>query len=147
MAQAAAAKAHEVLPQTTLLGVTFLTSLDPHDLEQMYRLSPEEIRPCFKNFFTMAAENNLGLILSPHELPLAVEVEAQTHLLLKVCPGIRFAEDGHHDQKRISTPVDALQAHADYLVIGRALTQVDEQRLTQRLAYLGQELSAVTNAP
>jgi orotidine-5'-phosphate decarboxylase len=141
MAQAAAAKAHEVLPQTTLLGVTFLTSLDVHDLQQMYGLSPEQIRPCFKRFFTMAAENNLGLILSPHELPLAVEVEAATHPLIKVCPGIRFADDQKNDQKRISTPADALKAQADYLVMGRALTQATDDLLAQRLTYLGQELA------
>ena len=138
MAQAAATKAREVLPQTTLLGVTFLTSLDAQDLAMMYNLSPDQIRPCFQRFFKMAADHHLGLILSPHELPLAVAVEAATHPLIKVCPGIRFSDDQKNDQKRISTPADALQAKADYLVIGRAFTQVAPEVLAQRLAYLGQ---------
>ena len=136
MVAAAAAKAREVLPQTTLLGVSFLTSLDHHDLNHMFGLAPNQIAPAFKRFFTIAAENNLGLILSPHELPLAVEVENATHPLLKVCPGIRFADDQKNDQKRISTPQDAFAHHADYVVIGRALTQAPPALLGQRLELL-----------
>ena len=40
-----------------------------------------------------------------------------------VTPGIRPAGAAVGDQKRIMTPVDAVQAGSDYLVIGRPITQ------------------------
>jgi orotidine-5'-phosphate decarboxylase len=42
---------------------------------------------------------------------------------LAVTPGIRLAEGNAHDQARIATPEAAVRAGADYLVIGRAITQ------------------------
>ena len=38
-------------------------------------------------------------------------------------PGIRPAGSEQGDQRRIMTPVDAIQAGSDYLVIGRPITQ------------------------
>ena len=40
-----------------------------------------------------------------------------------ITPGIRPAGAPVGDQKRIMTPVDAIQAGSDYLVIGRPITQ------------------------
>jgi orotidine-5'-phosphate decarboxylase len=40
-----------------------------------------------------------------------------------VTPGIRLAGDDAHDQARVSTPAEAVTAGADYLVIGRSVTQ------------------------
>ena len=45
---------------------------------------------------------------------------------LLVTPGIRLASDNADDQKRIMTPVQAVQAGADYLVIGRSITRADD---------------------
>jgi len=41
-------------------------------------------------------------------------------------PGIRPAWAATGDQKRIMTPADAVAAGADYLVIGRPITQADD---------------------
>ena len=38
-------------------------------------------------------------------------------------PGIRPADSGHDDQARIATPESAVRAGADYLVVGRPITQ------------------------
>jgi len=46
--------------------------------------------------------------------------------LLLVSPGIRPAGSKADDQRRIMTPVDALKAGSDYLVIGRPITQSDD---------------------
>ena len=42
-----------------------------------------------------------------------------------VTPGIRLASDNKADQKRIMTPEAAFAAGADYLVIGRSITQAE----------------------
>ncbi|NIS74616.1 MAG: orotidine-5'-phosphate decarboxylase, partial [Deltaproteobacteria bacterium] len=42
-----------------------------------------------------------------------------------VVPGIRPAGDAH-DQKRVVTPQEAISKGADYLVIGRAITEADD---------------------
>ena len=39
-----------------------------------------------------------------------------------VCPGIRRSEDNKDDQKRIMTPVMAANNGADYIVVGRPIT-------------------------
>jgi orotidine-5'-phosphate decarboxylase len=47
-----------------------------------------------------------------------------------VTPGIRLADAAQDDQKRVMTPRAALQAGADYLVIGRPITQAADPLAT-----------------
>ncbi len=42
--------------------------------------------------------------------------------LMVVTPGIRREGSPRHDQKRVATPAEAVKAGADYLVIGRDIT-------------------------
>ena len=51
---------------------------------------------------------------------------------ITVVPGIRPAETGAQDQKRIATPEAALAAGADILVIGRAITGAADPALAAR---------------
>ena len=46
--------------------------------------------------------------------------------LCLVVPGIRPAGSNGHDQVRVLTPSEAIEAGADYLVIGRPLTEADD---------------------
>lgn len=51
-----------------------------------------------------------------------------------ITPGIRLPEDSADDQKRICTPKQALSDGADYLVIGRSITQaVDSKAKLQKI--------------
>lgn len=43
-----------------------------------------------------------------------------------VVPGIRPAGSNGHDQMRVLTPIEAIEKGADYLVIGRPLTEADD---------------------
>lgn len=45
-----------------------------------------------------------------------------------VTPGIRSAGVAHDDQKRVVTPLDAITAGADHLVVGREITQANSPR-------------------
>ncbi len=115
---------HEYLPQTTLLGVSILTSLAPVDLEEIYGIQGEDFNDQFVRMINLAHACQLkGIVCSAHESKIVKSIASD---IITVCPGIRFKEDlkeGSHDQKRVMTPEQAQSNGADYLVIGRCLTQ------------------------
>lgn len=105
--------------RTKILGVTVLTSLDEHDLEAIGQKGPtgEQV----KRLALLAKESGLdGIVCSPHEVAELRQLVGPDFLL--VVPGIRVGSLGHGDQKRVMGPRDAVQAGADYLVIGRPIT-------------------------
>jgi orotidine-5'-phosphate decarboxylase len=108
-----------------ILGVTVLTSYDDHDLaEAGYRVSVDDL---VGDRAHQAHDIGLdGLICSPEEAgPLRLIVGPD---LLLVTPGVRPAGAAANDQKRITTPGRAIASGADYLVVGRPITAVDDPR-------------------
>jgi orotidine-5'-phosphate decarboxylase len=112
-------------PRPLLIGVTVLTSLTASDLaatgvsgtpeEQVLRLA------------RLAQANALdGVVCSAHEAATLRSACGPDFTL--VTPGIRPAGTAAHDQARIATPEGAVAAGADYLVIGRAITQSPDPR-------------------
>ena len=61
---------------------------------------------------------------SAQEAQLLREHIGQDFLL--VTPGIRPANAALGDQKRVMTPADAIAAGANYLVVGRPITQAED---------------------
>lgn len=53
----------------------------------------------------------------------AAAIRAQAPGLRIICPGIRFNPDQNDDQTRTATPKEAANAGADYIVVGRPVTQ------------------------
>ncbi|MGH6935218.1 MAG: orotidine-5'-phosphate decarboxylase [Methylocella sp.] len=103
-----------------LLGVTVLTSYDDCDLDEAgyaYGVADLVARRA-----AQAHEAGLdGLILSAQEVG-AVRSRFGRDMIL-VTPGIRPAGVAAADQKRTMTPAAAIVAGADYLVVGRPVTQ------------------------
>lgn len=102
-----------------LLAVTVLTSLDQADLqEQGIVMSPAEL---VLKRARMAQDAGMdGVIASGQE---AASIRAATSpMFLIVTPGIRLPGGDAGDQKRITTPEDALRAGANHLVVGRPIT-------------------------
>ena len=64
-----------------------------------------------------------GAVCSPHEAAQLREVCGDDFLL--VCPGVRPSWAKTGDQKRVMTPSQAITAGANYLVIGRPITQAE----------------------
>lgn len=96
-----------------LLGVTYLTSWDAQDLEEVYFQSKNEI---YKRSIALMEDNGFwGAICSPQDLKCF-----NGSNLKKICPGIRFYTDSKDDQKRTATPDEAIKIGADYLVMGRS---------------------------
>ncbi len=112
-----------------LRAVTVLTSIDAATLastgvaaspaEQVVRLAR----------LAMAAGAD-GLVCSPHEVAPIRAALGQAPLL--VVPGVRPAGSALGDQARVATPRDAVAAGADWIVLGRPLTQAADPAAAAR---------------
>jgi orotidine-5'-phosphate decarboxylase len=114
------------ITRPAVLGVTVLTSMDKADLADVgipLDLTAEVVR-----LATLARDSGLdGIVASPHEIRLIREcITAERFIILT--PGIRPAWSEKGDQKRIATPVDAIRDGADFIVIGRAITDSPDPR-------------------
>lgn len=124
MLRAAAAEAEG--GKMRLLGVTVLTSMDAADLDQTGiggSLEQQVIR-----LARLGMDSGLrGLVASPLEIaPLRRSLLTPLTLVIPgVRPGTAVAAD---DQQRVMTPAQALEAGADFLVIGRPITAQPDPR-------------------
>jgi len=64
-----------------------------------------------------------GVVCSSQEAAMLKDTLGESFLL--ITPGIRPAGSAAGDQRRIMTPVEAVAAGSDYLVIGRPITQAE----------------------
>ena len=98
-----------------IFGVTALTSLSDEDTSTIFqRTASNQV----KIMLDLAQEAQIdGVVCSPHELDLVLERKS----LLSITPGIRLSESAD-DQSRVMTPKDAISKGADYIVIGRPIT-------------------------
>lgn len=119
---AAAARAAEEAG-VDLLGVTVLTSLDRPALARTGL--DRDIPAVVAERARLAVESGLpGLVCSARDVASLRELFGPVVEL--VTPGIRLDRGAHADQKRVSTPRDALADGASRLVIGRAITAADD---------------------
>ncbi len=111
-----------------LLAVTLLTSINDRSLAFDLQV-PIELPEYILKMAMLAQENGIdGAVCSPQEVTKLREVCGDNFWL--ICPGVRpeFADNG--DQKRVMTPKQALNAGADYLVIGRPITESETPQIT-----------------
>jgi orotidine-5'-phosphate decarboxylase len=103
-----------------LIGVTVLTSLADADLREVGHAGTVAAEALQLAQLTRACGLD-GVVCSARE---ASSLRAACGPDFKlVTPGIRLADSGKDDQARIVTPEAAVRAGADYLVIGRPITQ------------------------
>jgi orotidine-5'-phosphate decarboxylase len=98
------------VPVPMLIAVTVLSSLSGESLA-----SPASLA------FEARAAGAAGAIVSGEDVSTVREVMGEDFCL--VVPGIRPPGSNGHDQVRVLTPVEAIEAGADYLVVGRAITE------------------------
>lgn len=126
MMRAARRAASDTAPNTRVIAVTVLTSLDQQDVTRLGMPgSPGEL---VLRLADMAAEAGLdGVVASPAEVAELRRRFPPPFLL--VVPGIRPAWGGEAaDQKRLATPAEAVAAGADYIVVGRPITRSPDPR-------------------
>jgi orotidine-5'-phosphate decarboxylase len=106
-----------------VLAVTVLTSLTGEDLAELGVCgSPEE---AVVRLALLARQAGLdGVVASPREV--AALRRALVRGFVIVTPGIRPASAAADDQARIATPESAILSGADYLVVGRPITEAPD---------------------
>lgn len=108
-----------------ILGVTVMTSCDDADLAEAGYAAG--VRDTVARRAAQARQAGIdGLILSAEETD-AMRVIVGDDMLL-VTPGIRPAGAALGDQKRAVTPGEAIANGADYLVVGRPVTEAEDPR-------------------
>ena len=112
-----------------IVGVTVLTSLDTDDLTAVGQNGPPADQVV--RLAQLAKESDLdGVVCSPKEAALVRQACGPDFKL--VVPGIRPRLSLSGDQKRTAGPADAVNAGADYLVIGRPITRAPDPAAAAR---------------
>ena len=124
----AAVKANKIIAKKNnikrpyILAVTVLTSLDKSDMVSLG--SEKNIQTLTLRLAKLAKRNGAdGIICSPKELKILRFKLGKNFKI--VVPGIRPNRKKNDDQKRTMTPKQALDLGADYVVIGRPITESD----------------------
>lgn len=111
----------------TILAVTVLTSISDKQLQEEMHVDSMNVKELAVKWAVMAKESGLnGVVCSPQEIT-AIRAACGPDFKI-VTPGIRPRWTEANDQKRITTPRDALDLGADYMVIGRPITKADDRR-------------------
>lgn len=112
-----------------LLGVTVLTSLDGPDLEAVGQ--GKDVLQQTVRLAKAAHENGLdGAVCSSQEIKAVREACGPDFVIM--VPGIRPAWAKSDDQKRVMTPQEAKAAGANFIVIGRPITEAENPAETAR---------------
>lgn len=123
MLRAAREAIETVNPRPRLVAVTVLTSLARPDLAAIGLDLPPEAQ--VTRLAHLAHEAGLdGVVCSAMEAERLRREMGPAFLL--VTPGIRPAGSQGDDQQRVLTPIQALRAGADYLVVGRPITRAPD---------------------
>ncbi len=116
---------------TQILAITALTSLDDAGLHAMgYRMGARELVELRVRSAVACGVD--GIIAAPQDKPDEIRAFAGQERLLVVTPGIRPAGSTADDHKRQATPGQAIAAGADYLVVGRPITQAADPAAAAR---------------
>jgi orotidine-5'-phosphate decarboxylase len=117
--------AREAVPpgSAKLIAVTLLTSMERSDLSDIgVEQDPQEV---VARLARLARDCGLdGVVCSALEAPNLRATMGDGFCL--VTPGIRPANADLNEQKRVTTPREAIENGADYLVVGRPITQAED---------------------
>ena len=109
--------------RTKIIGVTVLTSLNQHDIDEMgYGM---ELADLVMRRVDQAVECGLdGIVSSPHEAAM-IRARVPEGFLI-VTPGVRPEGSDKGDQQRVATPQDSLLHGASHVVVGRPITRAPD---------------------
>lgn len=124
-----------------LLAVTVLTSLERNELAEVgYQDRPVDVSVLA--LAGMAHECGLsGVVASPRETAAIRSTFGPDFLI--VTPGVRPSGDGKEDQKRVMTPIEAIEAGSDFIVVGRPISGAEDPG--QAASAICREVSCAKN--
>ena len=130
--EAAEKQASELsIPKPTLLGVTILTSVDETNFQRDFGTRRKLKRSGGLSCRTYPGKRDwMVWCASPLEIELIRKVCGNDFVI--VTPGVRPAWAASNDQQRVMTPAEAINAGADYIVVGRPITAADNPREAAR---------------
>jgi len=113
----------EGMTKPILLAVTVLTSMDDEDLMEVgfKRGVTSQVVELAKLAKTSGLD---GVVCSAREARGIKNLCGES--FVTVTPGIRPTGGDVHDQKRILTAAEAVRGGADYLVVGRPISEADD---------------------
>ena len=106
----------------SLLGVTSLTSWSSVEELHLYKQTSPEI---WKEHIDKIIHNFDGIVCSVPDLHHIDKVDPH-YDLIRVCPGIKERQRTLSGQAKTETAVAAMRAGADYVVIGRSITEASD---------------------
>jgi orotidine-5'-phosphate decarboxylase len=110
---------------TKVFAISVLTSQNDASVKEMGYALP--VADLIKLRVKQAVASGCnGLIASAADDPNAIRTMAAAPNLLIATPGIREPGGDTHEQKRVATPAQAIARGADYIVVGRPITQADD---------------------
>ena len=116
-----------------IFGVTALTSLSDEDTNKIFQRTTSQHVDSMLDLAEKAGIH--GVVCSPHE----IEIVRKRKKLLSITPGIRM-NNSNDDQKRVMTPKEALDLGADYIVVGRPITESKDIKKALDQIYLNTKL-------
>lgn len=141
---AAAAVEGRGVSELKLLGVTVLTNLTDADLAgQGIGLTTSDL---VLRRAQIAKEAGFDGVIASGREAARLRTGFGARLMI-VTPGIRLAGAATQDQARVTTPKDAVQAGADYLVVGRPITRAPDPRAAARAIAAEIEAAVVSGGP
>lgn len=127
--------------QPLLIAVTVLTSMDEADMNEVG--VPGTVSDQVLRLTSLARQCALdGVVCSAQEVGMIRQAVGSEFKL--VTPGIRPSDSAVDDQRRIGTPVQAIEAGSDYLVIGRPVTQASDP--LKVLEFINSEIESIEEA-
>ena len=118
------AAAEQDIPMPILLGVTVLTSIDESGFQQNFG-SKRQLTEQVVYLAQLAQEAGLsGVVASPLEIEAVRQACGDDFVI--VTPGIRPTWASAGDQRRITTPAEAINRGADYIVVGRPIIEAED---------------------
>lgn len=134
------ARRQKVKRRPKIFGVTILTSLNERELKETLAVE-KSLEKTVQNLAGMADKAGLdGVVASGNELSLIRSKVGKDFLV--ITPGIRPAWSVKGDQSRVMTPKRAFDLGANYLVIGRPITEAKDpleaaQRVIEEVSSSG----------
>jgi len=116
------------LEKPVMLGVTILTSLDEAFLKDVLGIE-KSLNDEILDLASIAKSAGLGGVVASAEEVFSIKGHCGKDFTV-VTPGIRPKGAEQNDQKRFSTPFEAISNGSDYLVVGRPIIKAENMRMS-----------------